>query len=546
MKKILAFVITLLLAFSLFVPANAEQLVNGTPINWSNSNAQVKFTPSKRSDQMEPDSTLITFIDSSNPTSKTYRIEIRKTNQGNVPVLCTNSDSETEPNTSTSFYLSPNYTYSIKIEENTLNIIKPDDTNVAKFKLIDGFENTDTFVYGDCRVMPAGKIVLIANDNISDQQNVLSENVTDSDNLSEEQPGELASDPVNGNLSGTFDNNESEDKEPSSFWGTVGWIFLVVLIVVVVGLIVIFILRYVNGKAKKEKLNNNKPKENNTVPSNIVDSQIDVITLSPDGDVAPPQTPQTSSPATKNIPVSPPKRQPSSTTIFTIDRISKNWKNLSDAYLSSFAETIFYESPAIINTNEFPIQQQHSTFAEPVQTPVYESVEPVEVVNQVEFIDETAQTAQTAQTAATGLTAIILNLYSAEDGIGLIRDNLGAYDAVQFAEVTSNCVVDFSYGIFDKYQLNVNEAEYSSYIIINEKYLMPNPSRFGASANPVIDEYFLGKTHPEIAFDFFYGNNPATTNTVANSELDKVQPAIVEKRNNVFVLVEKGKIFIRK
>lgn len=556
MKRIFAIIITLLLAFSFVVSANAVQPVIGTPVDWNNPNAQVKFTPSKILDDMEPDSTLITFINNSDPTSKTYRIEIRKVSNYKEPVLCTDSSTNSK-NESTNFYLSPNNTYSIKINSgaNTLNIHGPDDKVVATFDLIEGFKNTNCFVYGECQVYPGGKISLIKNDNIVDHQNIPSEVVTNNNIPSDTEekhtnaPRPIESKPANNEISDSNTIKESNKKDSSSALRIVCMVLLIILVLALIGFGVIMFLRYKNGKAKEER---RKQKNNaNTGAPSAPDSESAprsesdaTATTDPYNDpyeMEATQLPANDSDSSFTIPTqdvffhSPKKAEPDS--LFTSDKIDSRWTTASDTHLLDYAEHLFAVSPAIVSIDNPVVPSTMSGTTSPAASDT--PVAPVESVSSVEPIEEKTPNKPSND------TYVFSKIYSSEDGIDLIRNTYG-YDSVQFAEVSSDCLYNFSFGIFDKYHLSIDVSDFSSYVVIDNKLLVLNPYRFGKINNSVINGYFLNKNHPEIPFDFFCNNTPVSVTGIAKCSIESLIPAKIEKRDNVFVLVEKGKIFIRK
>lgn len=528
MKKILFPAVTFLLTFLFIISASATQVVNGNPIDWSNPEALPEITPSENTNEMENDTVLISFIGST--TNSIYKIIVR----GNPRALVLESASDTNSYIEGSSHLAAGTTYTFKTEDNSLVIVKPDGGYAAKFDLINGFENTDLMVYGDCRVYGNHHIVL------SDKSG------------SETSRPDLSKPP-----SSTEDSSDAQGTATNTNKSTALKITLAVTVSIII-LVVIILMHNFFSKDKSEK---SKP-TNDSLYSSDNGDEIGYINLDEDDNgpkipnfsrssassrgeasAAPSSSYYTVPPAPSyTVPPVSAEKKPTVNTMFTLEKIRSNWASYSDPHLLDLSESHFEQSPSFISTGKSvaPTAQQTPAVAESESYYGYNNTVQEEPGYPAETVDETPQDEPSS------IASIVSNIYSIDNSIEQLRNAFGDYDVVQFAEVTSNCVIDFSYGIFDKYHLSPDSSTYSNYIILAERLLMLNPSRFGKINNSLIDGYFLNKMHPEIPFDFFYGNNPVAANTVANSTIESVQPAKVEKRDNVYVLVEKGKIFIRR
>ncbi len=548
MKKLLGLFAALIFPFLLLISAHASQPIKGNPIDWSNPETYVEFAPSKDLNEMETDSVLITFINSS--TNSKYELIVRGKN---FKTLVLESASKTFSDTKRDVSIVKGVSYKIKLEENTLAIVNPDGTYAAEFEIIEGFRNTDLFAYGKCKVYGNCRIELL---NI---ENIISEVAIP--NLSESLPSDgISVQPTTNSAVSTTefpDDNTATDSHNNKKTN-----IPLILFIATIFIIILVVIIYMFNRSKKDK------PTDNSLYSYDADSveDIEVHNLDSDDDgvsipsfIRSSESSYTPPPvsAPKDVPVSTPVSSPAST-MFSEKNIMNRWSAVSDTGLTNYAEILFDASSSISVTPETaPTQMQYD------ETDTFDSAETIvsnETHSSVEYSAPSAEYEEYAPNPAkqaeshnesnqnnssAGISAFS-SIYFIDDAVDQIRNALGAYDAVQFADVTSNCVIDFSYGIFDNYNLSINASDYSSYIIVSEKLLLLNPLRFGKINNSIIDGYFLNKMHPEIPFDFFYGNNPVAANSIANSTIEQLVPAKVEKKDNVYVLVEKGKIFIRR
>lgn len=508
---------------------------------------------------MESDSVLITFV-TKTPTGPgvTFQILVRNSKGQNILLLETNTG-KTISNSVTDSVLLSNVVYTIRLEDNTLVIAKPDGSYVASFNLIQSiadtkkdykqtFVKTTHFVYGNCRLTPSNAIEQLENENV---QAVTSQPVSSEEGSTSTPVITAPSEPVTTmqkttaafstlpdrtTVTATNTGAVTDDDNPES--PKILWIIPIVSLIIII-LVVIVINIFKKSKSSSDSLysSDSEPIEYPDLISpdlNLEDNGIQLPPVALSSDTVSYEPPVSDH---RDIPITSPEKKPAEK-VSASEKIRNRWSSANDIHLLDFAEATFESSSAIIYCNsDIPPTVSAPVNSAPAESSYHTASTPVAPKEPVK---------EKAQSSASKLLALLSSVYAADDGIGQLRNAFGSYDVVQFAEVTSNCVVDFSYGIFDNYHLSIDSSDYSSYIIINEKYLMLNPSRFGKINNSVIDGYFLNKMHPEIPFDFFYGNAPVAANAVANSTIEKLIPARIEKRDKIFALVEKGKIYIRR